>query len=373
MRKTKLRRIWLQIRRSAWYPAIAALLPNFIISLAWSYGASGGITGFVASFAAVEGLVILILVVARPALQAEQLFERAGFIEVDTPEAKVLVGKIRAELPPAEFAESWTQAFPKLRDVWVGLLQESEKALRADAVTSENLRAMIDTFASASAQIRSGRPFDIYTLKKAACYLGRPEAQKVTRVLVINRIQPVLWFVPEMVIYFLDLFRHVKDHPVKVEFIRISIFEDEEWRRANDPRWRISYDVDPLKAFIAINQMAGISLKGLTLGKFSEAVERFIAANEARIQAIGETEIDELKEFIRDVAFIMYCEDEKPIKVFRGRQYPPRAPQNRHTEPVIMWPEIENTAEQELYYELFTALDGVASPLPPVNLAQVAW
>jgi len=372
MIKTSLRRIWIQIRRSIWYPALAALLPNFIISLAWSYGATGGITGFVASFIAIEGLVTLILLVARPAMQAEQLFERTGFIEVDTPDSKVLVGKIRAELPPSEFAESWTLAFPKLRDAWSALLQESEKALRADMVSPENLRALTDTLASASAQIRAGRPFDIYTLKKAASYLGHPEARKVTRVLVINRIRPVLWFTPEMAIYFLDLFRLTKDHPLKPLFVRISIVEEEEWRRANDPRWRLSYDVDPLKAFVALNQMAGVKLKALTHAKFTNTVERFITTHEARIREIGGTDVEELKEFIRDVAFIMYCEGEQPIKVFRGRPYPPRAPQVQHAESVVMWPEIENTIERRLYYDLFTVLDEVASDLPLVNLAQTS-
>jgi hypothetical protein len=370
--KTTLHRIWIQIRRSIWYSAIVALLPNFIISLAWSYGPSGGITGFLASFVAIEGLVILILAVARPALQAEQLFEQVGFIKVDTPDAKVLVGKIRAELPPAEFAESWNQAFPKLRDAWSRLLQESEKALRADAVTPENLCAMVETLASASAQIRAGRPFDIYTLKKAASYLGHTEARKVTRILVVNRIRPVLWFTPEMAIYFLDLFRLTKDHPLRPQFIRISILEEEEWRRVNDLRWRLSYDVDPLKAFVAMNQMADVNLKGLTRDKFANMVERFIAANEARIREIGGTDIEELKEFIRDVAFILYCAGEQPIKVFRGRPYPPSLPQVQRAEPVLMWPEIENTTERRLYYDLFVALKEVASDLPLINLAQMS-
>ena len=366
MQKTWLRRTWLRMRHSAWYPAIVAVLPNFIISLFWSYGATGGTMGFIANFVTIEGLVILILAIARPALQAKKLLEQEGFIEVTTPEAKILVGRIKAESPPSEFEEDWNEAFPKLKDAWAELLQESERALRVDAVTPRNLRMMIDTLASASVRIRLGRPlFDIDTIKQAACYLGHPAAQNVTRVLITNRIQPVLWFVPEMAIYFLDLFRHVKDHPVKVEFIRISIFEDEEWQRVHDPQWRILTDVDPLKAFVAINQMAGINLKGLTLGKFSETVERFMDANEARIQAIGGTYTNELKDFIRKAAFIVYCEEEKPIKVFRGRPYPP--------EQLIKFPPIDNTGEQGLYFDLFTKLDEMASPLPLVNLAQAPW
>ena len=258
----------------------------------------------------------------------------------------------------------------------VGLLATSElieRFRRLKRIEGASLRTL-DAIQSLAQQVEQlfervglGRPvFHIDTIKQAACYLGHPRAQNVTRILVVNRIRPVLWFVPEMVIYFLDLFRHVKDHPVKVEFIRISIFDDEEeWWRAHDPRWRISNDVDPLKAFIAINQMAGIRLKGLTLGKFSEVVERFIATNEARIQAIGGTDTNKLKEFIKDAAFIIYCEGEKPIKVFRGRPYPP--------EQLIKFPPIDNTAEQELYYELFIKLDEAASPLPVVNLAQAPW
>jgi hypothetical protein len=257
----------------------------------------------------------------------------------------------------------------------VGLLATSElieRFRRLKRIEDVSLKTL-DAIQSLALQVEQlfertslGRPvFHIDTMKQAACYLGHPEAQNVTRVLVVNRIPPVLWFMPEMVIYFLDLFRHIKDHPVE-EFIRISVFDDEEeWRRAHDPLWRMLNDIDPLKAFIAINQMAGITLKGLTLGKFSEAVERFIATNEARIQAIGGTDTNKLKNFIKNAAFIMYCEDEKPIKVFCGRRYPP--------EQVIKFPPIDNTAEQELYYELFTKLDEVASPLPLVNLAKAPW
>ncbi len=373
MWSVKLRRIWLLIRRSPWSPAIAAIVPNIAISFAWNYGDRGSLTGFFASFVAIELLIVLVLTMSRPLLQVRHLFEQEGFIEVDTPKAKILVSRIRAETPPTELAEECAHAFPKLRDAWVGLQQEVENALGVNALTPESLCTVTDTLVSASSQVRIGRGFDILSMKAAACYLGHKEAQRVTRVLVVNRITPSLWFTPEMIIYFFELFRQARDHPGGPQFTRIALLEEDEWRRVREREWVVSPQVDHLKAFVALNQMASVTLKGIRRRDFSDAMERFIVANKTRIGNVDGVATEDLKEFIRDAAFLMYCDDDQPVKVFRGRPYLRRSAPGQSAQHIVVFPEIANVAECSLYYGLFAALDKRATLLPEVNLARTSW
>jgi hypothetical protein len=373
MNKRYFYRIWQRFRHSIWYPAILGLIPSFVVSFSASFGQRDTFWGLVANFVATEGLVVLVLIVARPALDAHRVLDKPGFLEIDTPDSKILLGRLKAEIPEDENFGDWDHQFNKVRDSWLDLLRATEKILCADQLSLEQMRNIEGVFRLASGQVRAGAPGEIYTLKRAACYLGKESAKTVTQVLVINRIKPALWFTPSMSIYTLDIYRHVIAHPNKPKVIRISIVDNDEFEHIQSPTWRISNDIDPLKAFIAINQMSNVELRIISENAFSKLIENFLETHRERIRKMCSLDDDSEKDFIRDVAFIMYCDGESPLKAFRGRPYHLTKCNEENEDGTISFFGIDGLEERKLHYDLFQVLLGQSHSVPLIGLAQEEW
>lgn len=371
--KKTLRKLWSQFQHSIWYGALLGLIPSFIVSFAWTNHREDSISALLINFLATEGLIVLILILIKPVTDIKNLITHTDFMEIDSPDAKYWVGRIKASIPQTKIFGAWHDHYPKIRAAWKDLLHQSEKRLSSSDLSLEHLVSLEDTYHLAAAQINAGSPLDIVSVKKAACFLDGKSSEKISKILVINRIKPALWFTPEMCIYHIDIYRHIQRHPLKPAVIRITIITDEEYHRLMNPYWSMSTDLDLLKAFLVMNQMTGVDLRVITEHQFTKAIEEFLADNSQRLSEISQGRIEEMQDYIRNVAFIMYCEDTHPVMAFRGRPYKPLSSNENDTdqeEGVIKFFDINGDRERQLHYDLFYEIERKSKPVPAINLAE---
>lgn len=371
-RKFKL--FWYRIRQSVWFTAVWGLIPSFLISLAAAFKQQDSLLGdFFVNFIFTEGLVVFISLISKPILEIKQIFGKPGFLDIDNVESKILISRLKIDIPKNDHVKNFVYHYGKIRESWIKLFNITEAELNSQSINIEAMKNVERILNRAGQQIQSGPSEDIETLKQAACYLSIDEAKMINQINIINRIRPLEWFSPSMTLYLMELYRHSINHPRKPKTTRISIVDEEEYSLITNRSWQINHCLDFIKGFVALNQISGVELKIIIDSEFTVLIENFISKNLQRIKTIFPKFSSNDEKFLLDFAFIMYCEGENPRKTFRGRPYP--SAQCREDKPIATTSffEIDSPEEERLYFDLFQEINAEAYEIPTLNISHEKW
>lgn len=363
-----------RIRQSFWYTAVIGLIPSFLVGLAAEFKQQDSLLrNFFVNFILTEGIIVFISYISKPIFEIRQIFGKPGFLDLDTVESKILISRLKIDIPKNDHIKNFVYHYGKIRDSWIQLFKITEAELNSQSIDIESMKNVEHIFNRAGKQIQSGPTEDIGTLKQASCYLSIEEARSINQINIINRIRPLEWFSPSMTLYLMELYRHSINHPQKPKTTRISIVDEEEYSLITNRSWQINHCLDFIKGFVALNQISGVKLKIMIDSEFNALTEKFISKNLQRIKTINPKYSSNDEKFLLDIAFIMYCEDENPKKTFRGRPYTSTPCREEKPIATTSFFEIKSPEERRLYFDLFQSINAEAYEVPTLNISDEKW